>query len=205
VKVGLFGGSFDPVHRGHIATIQEARRLLGIQQVIFLPTAQPPHKAGRLLAPPLARYAMVELALLREEGLVVSPHELTLGRPAYTAETLEHFRRELPEGELFLFLGSDSFLDLPHWVRWRDIAAAARLVVLGRPGWELDDALSGASASAGDLAALVRDGRVEVPRITASAISSTRLREMLAHGERPPDGWLPELVVEFIDKYHLYR
>jgi nicotinate-nucleotide adenylyltransferase len=205
VRIGLFGGSFDPIHRGHIDPVQEARQILGLQQVIFLPTAQPPHKAGRLLAPALARYAMVELALLREEGLVASSQELTIGSPAYTAETLAHFRRQLPDAELFLLIGSDSFVDLPHWVRWRDIVDLARLVVLRRPGWAPESALSGDSPGSAELAALVRDGRVEVPPLTPCSISSTRLRRMLAEGERPPDGWLPDLVVEFIDKYHLYR
>jgi nicotinate-nucleotide adenylyltransferase len=205
VRIGLFGGSFDPIHRGHIDPVREARQLLGLHQVLFLPTAQPPHKAGRMLAPALARYAMVELALLREEGLVASPHEMTLGRAAYTAETLEHFRRRLPSAELFLLVGSDSFVDLPSWVRWRDIAAAARLVVLRRSGWSLEDALSGGSPGSAELAALARDGRVEAPALTPCGISSTRLRQMLANGERPPAGWLPDLVLEFIDKYHLYR
>jgi nicotinate-nucleotide adenylyltransferase len=205
VRIGLFGGSFDPVHRGHVDPVQEARRILGLQQVVFLPTAQPPHKVGRVLAPPLARYAMVEMALLREEGLVASPHELTLGRAAYTADTLDHFRRDLPEAELFLLLGSDSFMDLPHWVRFRDIVGSARLVVLPRPGWELERALSGDSPGSAELAALVRDGRVEAPPLSPCGVSSTRLRQLLANGERPPAGWLPDLVLEFIDKYHLYR
>lgn len=205
MRIGLFGGSFDPIHRGHVELVRQARQILGLQQVIFLPTAQPPHKAGRVLAPPLARYAMVELALLREEGLAASPHELTLGRAAYTAETLDHFRRQLPAADLFLLVGSDSFVDLPHWVRWRDIVAAARLVVLPRPGWALENAAAADSPGSAELAALVRAGRVEAPPLAPCDVSSTRLRRMLANGERPPAGWLPDLVLEFIDKYHLYR
>jgi nicotinate-nucleotide adenylyltransferase len=204
VRIGLFGGSFDPIHFGHIEPVREARRALGLEQVLFLPTAQPPHKVGRAMAPPLARYAMVELALLREEGLLASPHELTLGRPAYTVETLEHFRRTLPAAELFLLVGSDSFADLAQWVRFREIAALARLVVLRRPGWEITS-IAGGDGGHAELAALVREGRVDVPPVTACDVSSTRLREMLTNGERPPAGWLPELVVEFIRKYDLYR
>ena len=103
MKIGLFGGSFDPIHRGHVEPVREARRRLGLERVIYLPTATPPHKPRRALAPALARFAMVELALLGEEGLYVSAHELTPERPAYTVETLEHFRRQMPEAELHFF------------------------------------------------------------------------------------------------------
>lgn len=199
MKVGLFGGSFDPIHCGHIEPAKAARRRLGLERVIFLPTAIPPHKPARRLAPPLARYAMVELALLREEGLYASPHELTLDRPAYTIETLEHFQRQMPAAELHLLIGSDSFLELPQWHRWRDIATAARLVVLPRPGWELDGLAPPALA---DLAAA---GRVLVVEDRPYEVSSTRLREILARGERPPAGWMPDLVVDFACKYSLYR
>lgn len=214
MRVGLFGGSFDPIHRGHLDPVREARAALDLDRVIFLPTAQPPHKTGRQLAPALMRYAMVELALLHDPALIASPHELTQGRTAYTVETVEHFRRELPQAELFVLVGSDSFVDLPQWVRWRDIVAAARIAVLRREGWNLEQALAGgAPGSAGrpggpgntELAALVRGGRVETPPVTPCDVSSTRLRQMLARGARPPVGWLPDLVVQFIDKYRLYR
>jgi nicotinate-nucleotide adenylyltransferase len=199
VRVGLFGGSFDPIHCGHIEPVKAARRALELERVIYLPTAIPPHKPARRLAPPLARYAMVELALLREAGLYASPHELKLDRPAYTIETLEHFQRQMPAAELYLLIGSDSFLELPQWHRWRDIAAAARLVVLPRPGWELDGPAPAA------LAELAAAGRVHVVAERPYEVSSTRLREMLARGERPPAGWMPDLVVDFADKYSLYR
>jgi nicotinate-nucleotide adenylyltransferase len=200
MRIGLFGGSFDPIHRGHILPVQEARRALDLERVIYLPTAVPPHKPGRTLAPPYARYAMVELALLGEEGLYVSPYELTLGRPAYTVETLEHFQEEMPEAELHLLIGGDSFSDLPLWRRWREIPEAARLVVLARPGWELD-----AAGLAPELAALARSDRVHFLRQAPVDVSSTRLRELFARGEQPPAGALPELVVRYVQKYDLYR
>jgi nicotinate-nucleotide adenylyltransferase len=200
MKLGLFGGSFDPIHRGHIAPVQAARRALGLERVIYLPTALPPHKPRRALAPALARYAMVELALLAEDGLFVSGHELTLGRPAYTVETLEHFRATSPEADLHLLIGGDSFAELDRWLRWRDIAALARLVVLARPGWDLRQ-----EELAPDLAALAASGRVHFLRQPPVEVSSTRLRELLARGEPVPDGAMPELVVHFVHKYALYR
>src|SRR6188472_858835 len=133
MKLGLFGGSFDPIHRGHVEPVRAALAEVGLDRVLYLPTARPPHKQIRKLAPPWGRFAMVELALLGEPRLQVSPYELQLERPAYTVETLEHFRRELPDAELHLLIGEDSFRDLTQWVRWTDIARLANLVVLARP------------------------------------------------------------------------
>ena len=200
MKVGLFGGSFDPIHRGHIEPVREARRALGLDRVIYLPTARPPHKPGRVLAPAFARYAMVEMALLREEGLYASTHELTVDRPAYTIETLEHFRAEMPEAELFLLIGGDSFADLHLWLRWREIPRAAQVVVLARPGWDfatvpLDP----------EVAELARTDRVLLLRQPPVDVSSTRLRELLAAGFPLPEGALPDLVVRYLQKYDLYR
>jgi nicotinate-nucleotide adenylyltransferase len=200
VKLGLFGGSFDPIHRGHIEPVQAARKTLGLERVIYLPTAVPPHKPGRILAPAHARYAMVEMALLEEEGLYASTFELTMGRPAYTIETLERFRETMPGVDLHLLIGGDSYADLDHWVRWREIVDAARLVVLTRPGWTLEEA-----SLSPDLADLARSGRVVFLGQPPVDVSSTRLREMFARGEQPPTGTVPPSVVRYVQKYDLYR
>jgi nicotinate-nucleotide adenylyltransferase len=200
MKVGLFGGSFDPIHRGHLDPVRAAKRELGLDRVIYLPTARPPHKPGRALAPALARYAMVELALLDEEGLEASSHELTLDRPAYTIETLEHFRREMPAAELFLLIGGDSFADLHHWVRFREIPKVARLVVLTRPGWDLEEARLHP-----EVAALAHADRALLLQQPPVDVSSTRLRELLAAGLPLPSRAVPDLVVRYLHKYDLYR
>jgi len=207
VKVGLFGGSFDPIHRGHIEPVREARRALGLDRVIYLPTAKPPHKPGRVLAPAHARYTMVELALLFEEGLYASPHELTVDRPAYTIETLEHFRAEMPEAELFLIIGGDSFVDLHLWVRWREIPRLARIAVLARPGWDLDVPSSFQNKMPLDpeVAELARTDRVLLLRQPPVDVSSTRLRELLAARLPLPEGAVPDLVVGYLQKYDPYR
>lgn len=200
MKLGLFGGSFDPIHQGHVLPVREARKALGLDRILYLVTAKPPHKPRRALAPPHARYAMVEMALLQEEGLYASPYELNLDRPAYTVETLEHFRHAAPGADLHLLIGGDSFSDLHLWYRWRDITAAARLVVLARPGWALD-----ARALHPDLADLAATDRVVFLRQPPVDISSTRLRELFARGEHPPADQISDLVVRYVQKYDLYR
>ncbi|HEX5761181.1 MAG TPA: nicotinate (nicotinamide) nucleotide adenylyltransferase [Thermoanaerobaculia bacterium] len=189
MKLGLFGGSFDPIHRGHVEPVRAARRALGLDRVLYLPTALPPHKPRRELAPAHARWAMVELALLGEEGLYADPYELTLGRPAYTVETLEHFRRTLPGAELHLLIGADSYLELPTWRRWRELPELARIVVLARPGSEVEETVAGARF-------------LEQPPVDVSA---SRIRAHLAAGEAPPPGALHPLVLDYVRKYHLYR
>lgn len=209
MKLGLFGGSFDPVHRGHVATARAAREQLGLERVLLLPTADPPHKPPRQ-AGALARFAMVEIALLGEEGLYASGHELTPGTTAYTVDTLEHFRGGYPDAELHYLLGSDSLADFDTWRRWKDILRLARLVVLTRPGWALEEVLEELPAAVRerltDAAAGLRDG-LGAPRVVERLVdvSSTDIRDTLAAGEEPAEDLLPAGVLDYIHKYGLYR
>lgn len=221
-RLGLFGGSFDPVHRGHVEPVRQARETLRLDRVLYLPTARPPHKSDPSRAPeasPLARFAMVELALLDEEGLEVSTHELERRHddaPAYTIDTLEHFAREHPDAELHLLLGADSLLHLPSWKRWRELPERARLVVMARPGWRLrrSDAFDADASAADDasgpdlhpeLAAALEDGSIRVLRQVTVDVSSTEIRTRRASGEAVPDSWLHPRVLHYLDKYDLYR
>lgn len=197
MRIGLYGGSFDPVHIGHIAPILEARNKAELNRVIYLPTARPPHKEGRQLAPAEHRFAMVRLALAGISGLEVSDYEMGLDRPAYTVETLEHFARVFPEASLHLIIGADSCLHLDRWVRYRDILRAARLVVLVRPGWDLEQIHS-------PLAEELRAGEVVWVQNDAIDASSTEIRRRLSAGEELPQGWLPEPVLNYLTKHRLY-
>jgi len=202
MRVGLLGGSFDPIHQGHVEPVREAQRRLRLDRIVYLPTATPPHKRERSFAPALARYAMVELALLDHPDLQVSDHELTLGRLAYTVETLAHFHAAEPESELFLILGADSFLELESWVRWREILAAAELAVLARPGFRIAAVLPGLAP---ELTVAAAGGRVHFVENAPLAVSSTEVRRLLAAGEAVPDGWLAPRVVRYLAKYRLYQ
>ncbi len=202
MRIGLFGGSFDPIHQGHLEPVREAQRRLALDEVIYLPTATPPHKRERRFAPALARYAMVELALLDHPDLKVSDHELTLGRPSYTVETLEHFRAAEPGSQLLVILGADSFVDLPSWMRWRELVAAAELVVLTRPGYDLEAARPGLAP---ELELAIAARRVHFVDNLPLAVSSSEVRRLLAAGERIPDGWLAPRVVRYLSKYRLYQ
>lgn len=202
MRVGVFGGSFDPIHDGHLRPVAAAVEALRLDRVHYVPTARPPHKPERSFAPAWARYVMVELALLEHHELLVSPVEMSSGEVAYTIDTLEHFRGELPDAELFLLLGSDSFVELPTWRRWRELAELAELAVLVRPGWKLDPAVPELDPH---LVELARGERVHFVPNPPVEVSATGLRRALARGEEPPAGAMPDAVLQYARKYRLYR
>lgn len=217
MKVAVFGGSFDPVHWGHVRPVQRARIALGLDKVVYLPTAVPPHKRAPGEAPvasPAVRFAMVELALLAEEGLFASDHELRPGEPVFTVDTLERFREAAADAgldlDLHLMIGADSLAELHTWRRWRELPELARLVVLARPGTDLD---SPEAAGARPLAPEIRDlldrGGIDLVEDELVDLSSTEIRDRLASDDDPDGEWMeeamPPLVVDYLRKYRLYR
>jgi nicotinate-nucleotide adenylyltransferase len=202
VKIALFGGSFDPIHYGHIRPVREVMDRLGIDRTIFLPTAQPPHKLGKEFAPPHRRFAMVELAVLDEDDMRVSEFELTPEKPAYSIDSVEHFRELEPNAELFLILGGDAFADLSSWKRWEELIVEANLIVLVRPGWRLDDY---SERLPEPLRNLATDDRVTFFQNEPVSISATELRRRLASGAEVSTGDVPGMVLKYIRKYCLYR
>lgn len=196
MKIGLYGGSFDPIHFGHIRPAREAREALGLDRVIYLPTAKSPHKEDRE-APALARYVMVELALLDEPKTRVSAFEME-NRVTYTIETLEHFRRQEPRARLFLILGNDSFVRLDTWREWRRILQLAELAVLERAGDE------GREPSP-ELRAALADARVHRVANAPVTVSSTGLRRRIATHSDDLSQLVPPLVLDYVRKYDLYR
>jgi nicotinate-nucleotide adenylyltransferase len=202
MKLGLFGGCFDPIHYGHIRPVQRAKVQLGLDRVIFLPTAVPPHKPGRQLASPHARFAMVELALLEDDDLLVSAVELTPDRPFYTVDSLRHFRAEYPEAELFLLLGCDSLAELHTWKRWQEIAELASFGVLTRPDWRWEELRDRVPP---EIAALAAGERVSFIANEPETISATEIRHRLEQGLEVAAEMVPELVLKYMRKYSLYR
>jgi nicotinate-nucleotide adenylyltransferase len=202
MRLGLFGGSFDPIHYGHIYPVKEAKEALGIDRVVYLPTAEPPHKPGRQLAPPYARFAMVELALLDEPDMEVSPFELTPDRPAFTIDSVLYFKSLYPDSDLFLIIGADSFAELNTWRLWEEIVDLAELGVLVRPEWnwnELKDRVPR------EIAVLAESNRVHFLANNPVEVSATQLRQMILDNGEISDKMLPELVLKYARKYSLYR
>jgi len=201
MRIGLFGGSFDPVHRGHVEGARAAREALELDRVLFLPTAHPPHKPDRRFAPAADRFAMVRLAIADEPGLEVSELEM-VGRPIFTRETLERFRSDRPEDEPVLLVGSDSLAAFETWRDWRTILATTEIGVLARPG-SRRSALEAAASPA--LGAALSGAKVGWVDSVAHPASSSEIRRRIAAGESIPDGWLDPRVLSFITSHALYR
>lgn len=182
--IGLFGGTFDPIHYGHLRTAFELWQLLRLEQVRFLPTGNPPHREASL-APPELRLSMVRAAIAGQAAFVVDDREMRRSGVSYTVDTLLDLRREFPHRSLCLLVGMDAFLGVPHWHRWREIFDLAHVVVAHRPGWKApitgplgEVMVDRGTGSIRDLHAATA-GRIFVHAVTQLEISSTDLRSVI--------------------------
>jgi nicotinate-nucleotide adenylyltransferase len=199
--IGLFGGTFDPVHNGHLRVAVDAREGLGLDQVRLLPCRLPPHRAPPQ-AGPEERLALLELALAGQPDLVADGRELEREGPSYTYDTLAGLRTEFGATRpLLLLLGGDAFIELPGWHRWRELTDLAHVVVLQRPGAhpEFDREVARHEQLTG-LAA----GHVLFWSVTQLEISSSRIRALLAAGQSARY-LLPDAVLAEIERRGLYR
>ena len=189
-RIGVFGGTFDPVHVAHVVSAVEARRVLGLDRVVLVPAGDPWQKRGSVTAPGADRLAMVEAAMEGITGLEVSPIEVERQGPSYTYQTLEAL--SAPGRALFLIVGADVAATMHSWVGIERLPALATLVVVDRAGDGPRDA---------SLPAEWQCERVVIPRLD---VSSTDLRARAARGW-PLDGLVPPGVVRVITERGLYR
>lgn len=200
--IGVFGGTFDPIHYGHLRSAFELKQAMRFDEVRFLPCGDPPHR-GETIAPAELRHRMVRAAIEDQSDFVADDRELKRDGPSYTFDTLTSLRAEFPDRSLGLIIGMDAFLDLPSWHRWTEILDFAHIVVAHRPGWRAPDI--------GVLGELLNErgtlrvddlhesdhGRIHIHAVTQLEISSTEIRELVAAG-RDPRFLLPDAVREVI-------
>jgi len=196
-RTAVLGGSFNPIHYGHLLLADEVLDALGLDRVLFVPAAQPPHKPNAQLAPAQARHAMVQLAIAGHPKFAVSDLELRRSGPSYTVDTLDALR--IPREELFLIVGSETFLDLLTWRAPRRVAQLAQIVVVPRVGSAFDPA--GAAVRK-----VVHEIGEEPLIVHASSlpISASDLRRRVREG-RSIAYQLPEAVAAYIQAKRLYR
>jgi nicotinate-nucleotide adenylyltransferase len=185
--IGLFGGSFDPVHHGHLIVAQVAAERLGLDSLRFLPAREQPFKQGRHGTSPQHRAAMLALAVADAPGFAVDKVELERPGPSYTVDTLEELRRREPQSEFALLLGADAATELPSWHEAKRIPELARVVVFARPGSRVPT-----SAFVSQV--------IEVPAID---ISATEVRRRISRGHSIRY-WVPDVVAEYIARHRLY-
>jgi nicotinate-nucleotide adenylyltransferase len=196
MTLGVFGGSFDPVHFGHLRMAEEARIQVGLDRVLFVPTQVSPFKVGRTVTPGEQRLEMLHIALADNPAFAASDVELTRPGPSYTVDTLRLLKEQYPTAELFFLTGTDAVRDLPKWRQPEEILSLARFLVAARPGVDKADVLHALPDTWE-----ARIAFIEMPELD---ISSTYLRERLRDG-RSVRYLLPRAVEEYIVSRGLYR
>lgn len=199
MRIGIFGGTFDPVHMGHLIIAEQCRDQAALDQVWFLPSAHPPHKSDRGVTRFEQRCEMVELAIAGHPSFRVERVEKDLPPPSYTAETLAELRRRQPGDDFFLLMGSDGLPDLPGWYEPKRVVEQAGLVVVPRPGVMLWTAERLSKALGLELGA-VRLQFVACPMIE---IASRELRRAMSDG-MSVRYLVPRAVEEYIRDRKLY-
>jgi nicotinate-nucleotide adenylyltransferase len=206
--IGVFGGTFDPVHYGHLRTAYEMLQALRLREVRFLPAGDPPHREPPRVAA-RQRLELVQAAVADQPGFVVDDREVRRGGPSYTVLTLTELRAELPQAPICLIVGMDAFRGLPTWHRWEELLELAHVVAAPRPGWvaptdgPLANLLATRCADRVETLHVRRAGCLYVQPVTQLEISSTELRDLLAAG-RDPRYLVPDAVRDAIVRTGCY-
>jgi len=194
-RLGVMGGTFDPIHYGHLVTAEEALVQFALEAVIFVPTGKPWMKHDREVSPAEARYLMTVIATASNPRFRVSRIDIDRDGPTYTVDTLRGLAAEHRDAELYFITGADAMLEILEWKDPEEALALAHFIAATRPGYDL--ARFGSSATAGHV-------NVSLMSIPALAISSTDVRERVRDG-RPIRYLVPEGVKSYVEKSGLYR
>ena len=189
MRVGLYGGCFNPVHEGHVAAARSAQEALLLDEVVFIPSGHPPLKGSAGLADGKHRVAMLNFAIQSEKAMRVSTIEVDRTGPSFTADTVRDLQAAFPQGtELFFLLGDDCVDRLPHWKGINELHSMLRFAILPR----------------NEIYAATPDERLIWLEFTSVAASSSSVRAILSSGERPSDGIMHSSVLDYITRHKLY-
>jgi nicotinate-nucleotide adenylyltransferase len=203
LRLGIMGGAFDPVHMAHLVAAEEALLQFGLDQVLFMPVGDPPHKSRRM-APAEFRYLLVAVATANNPRFSVSRFEIDRQQVSYTVDTLEHLAAGLPpDTQLFFITGADAVLEILTWKDPVRVLELCTFVAATRPGYDLSRLASLLSELRSATASLIPEARVKPMEVPALAISSTMIRERLAAG-KTVRYLVPDSVAELIEKSSCY-
>lgn len=201
-RIGLYGGTFDPIHHGHLISARSLAEQLDLERVYLIPAARPPHKPNIVMSPVEDRLDMARRAVAGDSLFEVSDIEARREGPSYTIETVERAREAFGrDADLFWFIGGDSLPELPGWHRVRELASQVTIVTATRPGWRHPTAQALAKAVGDDAARELLANCVATPSI---GISATEIRQRRAAG-RSVRYLTPLAVVEYIEARGLYQ
>lgn len=217
-RLGIYGGTFDPIHNGHLRVAHAILENFALDQLLFVPAFVPPHKRGQTISAPLHRYAMLALATAAEPRWQIAPLELEAPTRPYTIETMAQVQRQHPTAQLFFVMGLDSFRDVTLWRAYERLLSEYSVIVAARPGAEVGTATNCAAHLPADLQARVvdlRGGRrptekelaethIFVTDYVAVDVSATEIRQAAQAGQ-PLEAFVPATVAAYIAKYQLYQ
>lgn len=207
--IGVYGGTFDPVHIGHLQTVLEIKETLQLEQILFIPCAQPPHRKAPVVCAEY-RARMLELAVRAQPGFHVDRQEIEREGYSYTVDTLESLRKQYEDKILCLILGMDAFLGLLHWYRWQSLFDLSHLVVMCRSGTRktfpepLECVVSQRQTLAAATLKTTQNGSIFFQQVTQLDISATEIRNRIQQG-CCPRYLLPENVWAMIRELKLYN
>ena len=192
-RIGIMGGTFDPIHNGHLVAASEVANVFDLEEVVFVPTGEPWQKADRLVSDAEDRYLMTVIATASNPRFHVSRVDIDRGGPTYTVDTLKDIAKLYPGDDLFFITGADALASIMSWRDWEKMFDLAEFVGVTRPGYDLTE----------DMLPEVHRGRTHLIKIPAMAISSTDCRERASQG-RPVWYLVPDGVVQYIAKNEMY-
>lgn len=220
LRTGLFGGTFDPIHIGHLKIAMDVRVRFSLDRIYFIPSAMPPHKTNEALAPAADRYEMVRLALGDDRALVASDVETARGGCSYSCDTVSHFKgRMSDDGRLYFLVGVDAFMEIHTWKNYARLFDQVRFIVMTRPPWRdsfeafakslesyVQQKISPHYALSKESATLIHNSKKPIcfTAVTPVEIASTRIRRMIRMNQ-PIDTWVAPAVADYIRRRGLYR
>ncbi len=215
-RIAVYGGTFDPVHNGHLQVAEAVLKAFALDRLLFVPASVPPHKRKQTISSPFHRLAMLVLATATANRMFVSTIELEAPTRPYTIETLGRLRMELEPVRLFFIMGADSFRDVTSWREHTRLLSEYDVIVATRPGYDNGESIAGHLASSlQERIVDLRGGRLpsvenlDSPHIyltdyVAVDVSATDIREAVEQGGAI-DGMVPQMVAAYIEKYKLYK
>lgn len=196
-RIGLFGGTFDPPHKGHIALAKTTLLSFSLDKIIFVPAGNPPHKTQKNVSDKIHRFEMVKLAIKNDKDFSISDFEIKNENPNYSYLTIEHFKATYPDDEIFFIVGADSYRDFPKWKNYPDILSLCTFIVLNRNDADLGGYYKKYCEVCPEHKALFSDD-------FSYDMSSTELREKMLSGT-DCNNLLPDGVYEYIKENNLYH
>ena len=213
-RIGLYGGTFDPVHQGHLDVARRVAKLFEIDEILFVPAQQAPHKLGRPVTAAIHRYAMLVLATADDAQLRISTFELDAPDRRYTVDTLKHFQQTLVDDDLFFIMGADSWADIETWRNWQELLAMTNHIVVTRPGYAVDienspfvnRIVDTRGKSVGPVVVNAETPRIFITDVVMDDIAATEIRDLCRAGKFAElRGIVPGVVIEYLKKYQIYR